>query len=161
MAKLDINLPKYVEVGKVVNVLEEIVHNKEEGYSYPFGTRASTSSSPVSAVHYKLTHDRLKQMAKHESIEEKKEEKLKKEWCEDVQLPAKFERHRPAFPEMLTKYKSIWDGQFGRINVSKHHNSLINIEVQLVYTVPNRARPTARQFTAAAINLMTAEKMKR
>lgn len=37
--KVEVNLPKHQKVGAVLNALQKIVHNKEEHFSYPLGTK--------------------------------------------------------------------------------------------------------------------------
>lgn len=105
------------KIGEAANVPVEIVYIKEEHYSYPPGTNANSSGSAVSAVHYKSTADRLKQMDEHETIRKKNEETVQEDRCEDVQFPTKFQEQRQAFSEMLTEAKSEGNAHLGGINV--------------------------------------------
>lgn len=61
--KVDVNWRKREELGEVADEPQEIVQNKGECYSYIIKAKETTSDSPVSAVHYKLTPDRSEQMA--------------------------------------------------------------------------------------------------
>lgn len=93
---------------------------------YRSGVRASNNDSSINVVHYKLTPNRLEQMAKHETVKRTDEETLKNEWRKDVQLPTNFEQHLPAISCMINEIKSMWDGHLGRINVAKHRIEPLN-----------------------------------
>lgn len=60
---------------------------------------------------------------------------------------------------MLTEFKSMWDGLFGRIDFAKHRIDLINDKVSLVHSTQYRAGPTARQFGAVGLYKSLAEKV--
>lgn len=90
--KVDVSLPNHLKVGKVSNAPFEIAHVKEERYLCTPGTHANSGDSSENAVNYKPTLHLLEQMEKHDAIKEKDEEKLKKSFREDNQLPAKSKK---------------------------------------------------------------------
>lgn len=64
----------------------------------------------ASSVHHKQITNRLKEMAEHESVKDWDEETVKKDCQKDVQLPAKFEKRRTAFPYTPQMLKSCMTG---------------------------------------------------
>lgn len=95
--KVDVNPPKHQEVGEVVSVPREIVHVEGERFWYCSGAEPTKTDGTVNAVHYSSTPNRLEQLVKHEVVNEKDEEIVKKNGKEDVYLPARFNHHQPAF----------------------------------------------------------------
>lgn len=81
-------------------------------------------------------------MVDHKAVKEKEKETVKKDWREDVQLPAKFDQHRTVFLAMITELESMWDGHHGRTNVSKHCMDLTNDEVRQVHSAAYHTRQT-------------------
>lgn len=130
--KVHVNLAKHHKVREVAGAPVEIVCITNNFFSNPSGAHANNSGSLVSAVHYMLIPSRLKQVAKHEAVKHKNEEKLKNDWHEDVQLHAKFKTHLPALLGMLEEFASMWGGHPGRIDVSKHQIDVINDAIMLV-----------------------------
>lgn len=51
--------------------------------------------------------DRLEEMATHEDVKEKKEEKLKNDYRETVELPSKYKTHHLAFLQMPQEFERI------------------------------------------------------
>lgn len=49
-------------------------------------------------------------MAKHEAVKNDDLERLKKDWHDDVQLPANLKIHQQAFSEVLKELESGCDG---------------------------------------------------
>lgn len=91
-------------------------------------------------------------MTEQEAIKEKEGEILEKGWFEDVPLPAKFRKQRPAFSKMLTEFESIWNGDQGHINVAKHRTDLNDDELRPVHYEPCQTAVTERQFTVDDIS---------
>lgn len=83
-------------------------------------------------------------MAEKEDIKKKDEKKLKKDLCEEAQLPTKCKAHRPAFMEILKGFRTSWDGHLGPISVFKHRIDLLNDEAMPVLSSQSRVRSTAR-----------------
>lgn len=125
----------------------------------PFDAHAASSDGSFHAVYYKPTVDRLKQMDEDIAVEEKSEEKLAKDWRENVQLPAKFKTNQPAFLKVLGEFESMWERHLRRINVSNHLTGLLNDEGRLVHSPAYRVQPKGRQFAAAEMNRMVTKKV--
>lgn len=67
----------------------------------------TTSNRSVDNIHYRITSDRFQQMPEHDVSLEKKEKATKKHWRANIQLPAKFQKHRKAFWERIRESESI------------------------------------------------------
>lgn len=93
----DIQPTKHRKDGEVVDALVNIVHVKDERFSYHIVSKATRSDSRMNDLYYKPTPDRLDQTAEHETIQENDEAALKNNRIKDVQLPAKGKGQRPAF----------------------------------------------------------------
>lgn len=67
----------------------------------------NNTGSSLNTAHYKQAPDRQDQMTKQEAFKKKEKGKLKTDQCENVQLPAEVNTHRPAFSKMLEEFESI------------------------------------------------------
>lgn len=140
----DVHLPMHEKGCEVSYKPREIVYIKDERFLYPSGAKATKRSSTISAVHYQPVPDRLDQIVELDVVKVSKEETIKKHWREGVQLPAKFNEHRPAILDMLTEFQSMFDGHLGRINVAKDRVYLFYNEVRPVRLSSYRAGLTSR-----------------
>lgn len=50
---IDTNLPKYQQLGEVLNTPRETVHIKDERLLYPSSPKTTETDSPVNFIHYK------------------------------------------------------------------------------------------------------------
>lgn len=50
-------LPEHQKVDGVADVSVEIVHDKDERFSYPYDIHENNNDSSVNAAHFKLTPD--------------------------------------------------------------------------------------------------------
>lgn len=91
------HLLKHRKVGEITSVSKEILHFKDGRFLYPPGAHANNSNKSVEVEHCKPTPDPLEHVTELEAVEKKEEEKLKKVWREDFQLPANFKTHQPGF----------------------------------------------------------------
>lgn len=153
------HLRKHRPVGKVGNVPKGIVYIKRQHFLYPTCAKGIKSDCCVNAVHYNSEPHSLDQMAKQEAGKERVEGALEKDWFKDVQLPAKFEEHHPAFLDIVKEFQSMWDGHLEHIFVAKLLIDLISDEVWPVHFTLYQAMPAARQFTTAEMNPMLSEKV--
>lgn len=70
-------------------------------------TNATTSESYVNTVHSRRTPDRFGAIGRAKKIKEKGKENVKRNFRGDNQLPAKFEKYRRVFLEILTEVQAI------------------------------------------------------
>lgn len=98
-------------------------------------------------------------MAEQDTVKEKDDNILMKNWKGDPLLPDKFNDHQPAFLKMLEEFNRKWDGHLGRIIVAKPHKDIFNDDVRPVRSASNRAGPTARKVAAPEIFLKIIEKV--
>lgn len=128
--------------------MTKIVHIKDKHFSYS-GVKAYKSTRSVDAVNYRRNIHRLEQIAEAEAVKEQNETTLKKDWREEVHLPAKLEDHRPGFLECFEEVGSIRHIHLRRINLARHRINLLNDETRPVHSAPLQMRPTARRFAVA------------
>lgn len=98
---VDEHLSSHQNVGEFAFAPLEVVHIKNERFSYPSGIHAKTKDSTVNAVYYDPTPDPLEQSAGHMIAKEKYETKDKRNWLGNVQLPAETITDQLALSEML------------------------------------------------------------
>lgn len=79
----------------------EIIHNKYEHYSFLPGALAHNVENSVNAVYYKPAFRCLRKNVLHDAVEVEKENNLKKNQSEDVQLLSKIKLHHLAFLVMV------------------------------------------------------------
>lgn len=68
---------------------------------------------------------------------EKVQKIFKKDWREDVQLPARFEQHCQGFLKFLREFESTSDEYLECIAVSKHRINLLNDAIKPAHSAPN------------------------
>lgn len=133
-------------VVEAASVKQEIVQIIEECFWCPAFGKGSKDDRSMNSIQYKPAADSLEEMTIRKTMEDKEKQFLKKNWKEDVQMPDKFKDHPLAFFIMLEELESIWDGSFGRINVSKHGFNERNNTVRPVHSSPYWGRTTTRRL---------------
>lgn len=98
-------------------------------------------------------------MEEHEAVKEKDVEIKKKDYREDVQLPAKFQNHRLTVLKMLKQFKSTWVGHLGRSKVARNWIEFLNDDRSSVHCTTYWPEQTARKFTAAENGRMINKKV--
>lgn len=101
-SKLDLHLLKHRKAGKVANGPDEIVHIKDDRYSYLYGKHVNNSDSSVNAAHYESISERSELMAKLEFVNKRDKDALKKVSREEIQLHAKYEQQRSTILKLFT-----------------------------------------------------------
>lgn len=89
VSEVYVNLHKHLKVDEAGSVTQEIVRTKYKHFLYRSDAKATNDARSVKAVHYKTTTGHLIQMADLEAVKDKDERIRKKNWRNDVQLPAK------------------------------------------------------------------------
>lgn len=97
LGKVNLQLSRHQNFGEVADATVEIVHVNNESFSYPFSLNDKVDS--LVSCTLQADSDSLERMAKIEAVKEEGKERPKMGWRQDVQLPAKFMTHSPAFFE--------------------------------------------------------------
>lgn len=111
----------------------------------------------VNIVHYKPTPDRLQQIEQHGTVQQHENERLNRNWPDEVTIAKHCEQHLIEFSKHLTEYEDMWDGNFGRITMAKQRIKLAQNNVRTVHSAPYRAGSKARLFAVTETDCMREE----
>lgn len=114
-------------------------------------------SYPVNVVHYKPTPDSLLRIRQDETVQENDDNRLNKDWREELTIANRHNKRRLEFLKILEEFEDMWHGNLRRIKTSKDQIELTFDDVRPVYIDFYRAGPTVTNFAANKLDHMLKE----
>lgn len=98
------------------------------------------------------TADRLQQTHEQETLQENDDDRLKKDYQEEVMIACQYKRNQPWFWSLLEILVGRWYGHLARLTTSRKSLKVASDDVWSVHSLDYRARVSTRHFAAIRVD---------